>query len=93
MNEELLLQVLNWSPYAANTFSGKGKSMVEAVPVHHVRPHHVQGHFKDGKYISGYWRDGDGNTKVNTYQGYYARNPNAAPFHLALKKAGNNNEK
>lgn len=88
MKEELLLQVVNWTPYSTNTFSGKGRSMVTAVPVHHVRPHHVQGHFRDGKFVSGFWRDGDGNTKVNTYRGYYAKNPNAAPVNVLLKKSG-----
>lgn len=88
MNEELLLKVTNWTPYSANTFSGKGKSIVTAVPVHHVSPHHVQGHFRDGKYISPYWRDGDGTTEINSYRGYYAKNPNALPLQLIFNESG-----
>ncbi len=89
MEKELLTQVVGWQPYSINTFSGKGRKLGIAYPIHHVKPHHVQGHFRDGKYISGYWRDGDGNTKVNTYRGYYAKNPNAAPIAVSLRKSGN----
>lgn len=81
-----MLQVAGWQPYSVNTFTGKGKPMAVAFPVHHVRPHYVQAHFRDGKYISGYWRDGDGNTKVDTYRGYYAKNPNAASIKITLGK-------
>lgn len=87
-NNELLFEVLSWKPYSTNTFSGKGKSMITAVPVHHVQPHYVQGHFREGKYISSYWRDGDGNTRVNTYQGYYAKNPNAEPVNIIVRGSG-----
>ena len=88
MQSDLILQVAGWQPYSSNTFSRRGKSLGIAYAVHHVNPHHVQGHFRDGKYISGYWRDGDGNTKVNTYRGYYANNPYAAPVKLSLEKGG-----
>lgn len=87
INEDTLFKVVNWAPYSTNTFSGKGKSMITAVPVHHVRAHHVQGHFRNGKYISGFWRDGDGNTKVNTYRGYYAKNPNADPINVLVRRS------
>lgn len=75
MMEETIFQ-----PFAINTFSGKGKKLLTLTPAHHVSPHHVQSHFRDGKFISGYWRDGDGNTRVNTYRGYYAKNPGAVPI-------------
>lgn len=88
MQRDLLLQAAGWQPYSLNTFSGSGKSFQTAYPVHHVRPHYVQAHFRDGKYISEYWRDGDGNTSVNTYRGYYAKNPNAAPVKVLLGKSG-----
>lgn len=65
----------SFKPYAINTFSHRGRQFSTITPVHHVKAHYVQPHFRQGKYISGYWRDGDGNTKVNTYHGYYARNP------------------
>ena len=68
-----------FQPFAINTFSGKGKKLLTLTPVHHVNPHHVQSHFRDGKFISGYWRDGDGNTAINRDTGYFARNPNAIP--------------
>lgn len=88
MQKELIYQVENWKPYSNSTFSGKGKVMATLVPVHHVNPHYVQSHFREGKYISGYWRDGDGNTKVNTYRGYYAKNPGAKPVSVILNKKG-----
>ena len=76
-----------FKPFAINTFSKKGKRFITIIPAHHVKPHYVQSHFREGKYVSGYWRDGDGNTNINTYQGYYARNPRAVPIKVALGKS------
>ena len=87
VNKAALFEVHNWKPYSINTFSEKGKSMITTVPIHPVNAHHVQGHFRNGKYISGFWRDGDGNTKVNTYRGYFAKNPNAAPVNILAKRS------
>lgn len=67
-----------FQPYAINTFSGRGKQFTTLTPVHYVRPHPVSSYVrKDGTVVSGYWRDGDGNTSINRSFGYYARNPNA----------------
>lgn len=84
MQNDLVQLSKSWSPFSVNTFSGKGRSLAAITPVHHVAPHYVQGHFRDGKYISGYWRDGDGNTKVNTYRGYYAKNLGAVPTIISI---------
>lgn len=48
--------------------------------VHHVDPHSVNGYIRaDGTYVSGYWRDGDGNTAINLTEGqgggYMRSNP------------------
>jgi hypothetical protein len=75
---------VSYKPLAIDTFNGQGIKTYTGIPVHHVSPHYVSEHFRQGKYISGYWRDGDGNIKVNTYQGYYARNPGATPVSIAL---------
>ena len=83
----------SFQPYAINTFSHKGKSMDVTYPMHHVSPHYVQSHFRDGKYISAYWRDGDGNTNINTYRGYYAKNPNAIPSITLISRKARHNER
>ena len=82
---DAIKEAASYEPLAINTFSGKGKKLVTGIPVHHVRPHYVQSHFRDGKFISGYWRDGDGNTNVDTYRGYYAKNPGTLPINVQVK--------
>lgn len=70
----------SFQPYAVNTFSRKGKQFTIVTPAHYVSPHNVQPYRrKDGTFVSGFWRDGDGNTDINRSTGYYARNPNAIP--------------
>ena len=65
----------SFQPYAINTFSHRGKNFEEIPPIHYVRPHEVRSYTRrDGTLVSGYWRDGDGDTT-----GYYSRNPNAVP--------------
>lgn len=65
-----------FQPYAINTFSHRGREFTAITPVHYVSPHSVRSYRrKDGTYVSGYWRDGDGNTNINRDTGYYARNP------------------
>lgn len=64
----------SFHPYSINTFSKKGRD-ISKMPVHYVNPHWVQSHLREGKFISGYWRDGDGNTAINRSTGYFARNP------------------
>lgn len=67
----------SFHPYASNTFSHKGRSFNSITPMHYVKPHYVRSYRrKDGTFVSGYWRDGDGNTKINRSTGYFARNPN-----------------
>ena len=76
-----------FQPYAVNTFSGRGKKFTTVTPVHYVRPHWVSSYTrKDGTFVSGYWRDGDGNTKINRQTGYFAKNPGAVPE--IVKKKG-----
>jgi hypothetical protein len=83
----------SFQPYSINTFSQKGKSFAVTYPIHHVSPHYVQSHFREGKFISSYWRDGDGNTNRDTYHGYYAKNPNAVPRISMITKRASHNEK
>lgn len=65
-----------FQPYAINTFSGRGKQFTTLTPVHYVRPHPVSSYVrKDGTVVSGYWRDGDGNTLIDRSTGYWAHNP------------------
>ena len=43
---------------------------------HHVNAHYVESHVRaDGTQVEGYWRDGDGDTSVNTDEGYMRTNP------------------
>ena len=77
----------SFQPYAINTFSHRGKQMTTITPAHYVSPHNVRPYQrKDGTYVSGYWRDGDGNTDINRATGYYAKNPNATPITLRKGK-------
>jgi hypothetical protein len=49
---------------------------VENPNMHHVQAHWVNGYDRaDGTHVDGYWRDGDGNTSVNTNQGWTQHNP------------------
>lgn len=76
-----MLGETTFQPYAINTFSGKGKQFTTLTPAHYVHPHQVSSYVRsDGAVVSGYWRDGDGNTAINRSFGYYARNPNAIPL-------------
>ncbi len=53
----------SFQPYAINTFSHRGKNFEEITPIHYVRPHEVRPYSRrDGTFVSGYWRDGDGDT-------------------------------
>ena len=82
-----MLGETTFQPYAINTFSGKGKRFTTLTPAHYVHPHHVSAYMrKDGTAVSGYWRDGDGNTGINRNTGYFARNPNAVS--LVFGKGG-----
>lgn len=76
-----------FQPYKVNTFSGNGREFTTITPAHYVHPHRVSSYTrKDGTFVSGYWRDGDGNTKVNRATGYWAKNPGAVP--QVIKKKG-----
>ena len=56
----------SFQPYAINTFSHRGKNFEEITPIHYVRPHEVRPYSRrDGTFVSGYWRDGDGDTTIN----------------------------
>lgn len=60
--------------YGINTFSKRGPSL--NATFHYVHPHMVSSYRrKDGTLVKGFWRDGDGNTKVNRAFGYFAANP------------------
>ncbi len=53
-----------------NTFAPTRSS-----PMHYVHPHWVSSYTKkDGTFVSGFWRDGDGDTSVDRLFGYFARN-------------------
>lgn len=53
------------------------KYVLSDKPIHYVNPHSVRPYIRnDGTFVSGYWRDGDGNTSINRDTGYFARNPN-----------------
>lgn len=76
-----------FEPFAVNTFSHQGKQFTTITPAHYVRPHEVRPYRrKDGTFVSGCWRDGDGDSTINRDTGYFARNPNAIP--QVLKKGG-----
>lgn len=54
----------------------RNNSMCYTPKYHHIRSHYVSPYVKkDGTFVSGYFRDGDGNTRINTFRGYYGRNP------------------
>lgn len=75
-----MLGEMTFRPCAINTFSGRGKMLTTLTPVHYVRPHYVSAYTRrDGTVVGGYWRDGDGNTKIYRSFGYFAGNPNAIP--------------
>lgn len=58
-----------------NDFSGKKKASFSS-DYHHVSPHYVKAYMKkDGTFVSSSWRDGDGNSKINSFGGYFAANP------------------
>lgn len=64
--------------FKVNTFSHRGKNFEEITPIHYVRPHEVRPYSRrEGTLVSGYWRDGDGDTTINRQTGYYSRNHNA----------------
>ncbi|ERI91589.1 hypothetical protein HMPREF1982_03098 [Clostridiales bacterium oral taxon 876 str. F0540] len=43
---------------------------------HHVKSHYVRSYIKrDGTFVKASWRDGDGDSSINTFSGYWARNP------------------
>jgi len=80
----------SFQPYSINTFSGKGKKFTtigyndnilqtrtgRRKSIHYVNPHNVRPYRrKDGTFVSGYWRDGDGDTSIDRATGYYSRNP------------------
>lgn len=69
---KLMLGEESFKPYAINTFSHRGKQFATLSPAHYVRPHKVKGYTrKDGTSVAGFWRDGDGNTDVNSGVGYF----------------------
>lgn len=80
-----MLGEATFQPYAINTFSGKGRKFLTHEKIHYVNPHNVSSYVRsDGTFVSGYWRDGDGNTSVNRATGYFAHNP----FSLMHGKGG-----
>ena len=84
---DIMLGEGTFQPYAVNTFSKRGKQLTTITPAHYVRPHEVRPYRrKDGTFVSGCWRDGDGDSTINRDTGYFARNPNAIP--QVLKKGG-----
>jgi hypothetical protein len=53
------------------------QDIVENPNTHHVDPHWVDGYYRaDGTYVEEYWRDGDGDTSINTEVGWVQSNPN-----------------
>ena len=77
----VMLGDTTFQPYAINTFSKRGKSFTTLTPAHYVHPYNVSSYRRsDGTFVKGYYRDGDGNTKVDRKFGYFAKNPNAIPF-------------
>ena len=45
-------------------------------PIHYVHPHWVSSYTKsNGTFVKGFWRDGDGDTSIDRWFGYFARNP------------------
>lgn len=76
MEEKIMLGEASYQPYAINTFSKNGKRFTAFTPAHYVSPHNVRPYMrKDGTYVSGFWRDGDGNTDINRSTGYYVNIP------------------
>lgn len=68
-----------FNPYAINTFSGNGRQFDKCGSLHYVRPHQVSSYVrKDGTFVKGYYRDGDGNTRIDRLFGYFAHNPGTA---------------
>lgn len=45
--------------------------------LHHVDAHWVEGHYRGDTWVEGYWRDGDGDTGINTSGGYWRGTPKA----------------
>lgn len=69
----------SYKPYAIRTVNKFGLSFDEFAPAHYVHPHWVSSYTRsDGTHVSGYWRDGDGDTSINRAFGYFAKNPGAA---------------
>ncbi len=64
--------------FSVNTFSKLGKSMNINNHIHYVHPHSVKAHYRGGQFIQGYWRDGDGNSRVDRATGWTQANPYAA---------------
>ena len=57
----------NYSDKKSSSFTPKS---------HYVKPHNVSYYVKkNGTFVSGYHRDGDGNTSINRATGYTASNP------------------
>lgn len=55
-----------FQPFAVNTFSKNGRNFDVLTPAHYVHPHNVSSYTRsDGTFVSGYWRDGDGDTSVD----------------------------
>lgn len=63
----------NESP--ANLETVSRDTMIENPNSHFVDAHYVEGHFRGDTWIDGYWRDGDGDTSVDTSGGYVSSNP------------------
>lgn len=76
-----MLGETTYQPFAINTFSGRGRQFTTLTPAHYVTPHKVKPYRRrDGTYVSGSWRDGDGDPTVNRSTGYFAKNPGSTPI-------------
>lgn len=80
-----MLGETTYQPFAINTFSKRGRQFTVLTPAHYVAPHKVKPYRrKDGTFVSGSWRDGDGDSRTHRKIGYFRKNPGATP--IIIKK-------
>lgn len=69
-------EVIADSDPAPTTVEHTDSGSIDNPNTHHVTPHYVEGYYRaDGIYVDGYFRDGDGDTSLNTTGGYEQHNP------------------